>query len=72
MVNENEAQVLEESVARVTVSADAGFLPPVVDFVKQTAHRLSRTCLMLTSGITSPRTNTARPSTRPPLPRTCR
>ena len=30
----------EEPVARVTISADAGFLPPVVEFVKQMARRL--------------------------------
>lgn len=37
---ENEATSTEEAIARVTVSADAEFLPPVVDFVRQTAHRL--------------------------------
>src|ERR687894_1720725 len=30
----------EESIARVTVSADTGFLPPLIDFVKQITHRL--------------------------------
>ena len=30
----------EESVARVTVVADAGFVQPVVEFVRQTSHRL--------------------------------
>jgi len=30
----------EESIARVTVSADAGFLPPVIEFVKQLTFRL--------------------------------
>ena len=39
-MNENEAQVLEEPVARVTVSADAGFVPPVVGFVRETARLL--------------------------------
>src|SRR5215210_5781245 len=30
----------EESIARVTISADTGFLPPVVEFVKQMTLRL--------------------------------
>ncbi|HSK82251.1 MAG TPA: ATP-binding protein [Rubrobacter sp.] len=30
----------EESIARVTISADAGFLPPVIEFVKQLTFRL--------------------------------
>ena len=30
----------EELVARVTVSADAGFLPPVIEFVDRMTHRL--------------------------------
>jgi len=30
----------EEQIARVTVSADAGYLPPVIEFAKQIAHRL--------------------------------
>jgi anti-sigma regulatory factor (Ser/Thr protein kinase) len=30
----------EESTARVTISADAGFLPPVIEFVKQITLRL--------------------------------
>jgi hypothetical protein len=30
----------EEPIARVTVSADAGFLPPVIEFVKQMTGRL--------------------------------
>jgi len=30
----------EEPIARVTVSADVGFLPPVLDFVKQMSDRL--------------------------------
>jgi anti-sigma regulatory factor (Ser/Thr protein kinase) len=30
----------EESIARITVSADAGFLPPVIEFVKQMTRRL--------------------------------
>ena len=36
----NETEKLEQLAARVTVSAEAGFLPPLVDFVRQTAHRL--------------------------------
>ncbi len=36
----DETERLEQLAARVTVSADAGFLPPLVDFVRQTAHRL--------------------------------
>lgn len=40
MTDENEAPKLEKPVVHVTVSADAGFLPPVVDLVKQTAHLL--------------------------------
>jgi anti-sigma regulatory factor (Ser/Thr protein kinase) len=40
LTDKDETPKLEEPVARVTVSADAGFLPPVVDFVRQTAHRL--------------------------------
>jgi serine/threonine-protein kinase RsbW len=40
MTDEHKTTRLEESVARVTVSADIGFLPPVIDFVRQTAHRL--------------------------------
>jgi hypothetical protein len=31
---------LEDSIARVTVSADAEFLPPVIEFVKQMTLRL--------------------------------
>jgi hypothetical protein len=30
----------EESIARVTICADAGFLPPVIEFVKQMTFRL--------------------------------
>ena len=30
----------EEQIARVTISADAGFLPPVIEFVKQMTRRL--------------------------------
>jgi hypothetical protein len=30
----------EESIAHVTISADAGFLPPVIEFVKQMTLRL--------------------------------
>jgi hypothetical protein len=30
----------EDSIARVTISADAGFLPPVIEFVKQMTLRL--------------------------------
>ena len=30
----------EESIARITVSADAGFLPPVIEFVKEMTRRL--------------------------------
>ena len=30
----------EEQVARVTVAADAGFLPPVIEFVERMTHRL--------------------------------
>src|SRR3712207_4670711 len=30
----------EESIARITISADAGFLPPVIEFVKQITLRL--------------------------------
>lgn len=40
MTDEHKTTRLEESVARVTVSANIGFLPPVIDFVRQTAHRL--------------------------------
>jgi serine/threonine-protein kinase RsbW len=40
MTDKNEAPKLEEPVVRVTVSTDPEFLPPVVDFVRQTAHRL--------------------------------
>jgi serine/threonine-protein kinase RsbW len=40
MKNENESAKLEQLVARVTISADAGYLPLVVDFVRQMAHRL--------------------------------
>jgi anti-sigma regulatory factor (Ser/Thr protein kinase) len=36
----NEASKLEEPVVRVTVSADAGFVPPVVGFVRETARLL--------------------------------
>ncbi|MBA3474895.1 MAG: ATP-binding protein, partial [Rubrobacter sp.] len=36
----NEASKIEEPVARVTVSADAGFVPPVVGFVRETARLL--------------------------------
>jgi serine/threonine-protein kinase RsbW len=35
-----ETPRIEKSVARVTVFADIDFLPPVTDFVRQTAHRL--------------------------------
>ncbi|CAN5223892.1 hypothetical protein BH24ACT19_BH24ACT19_02970 [soil metagenome] len=35
-----ETEKLEQLAARVTVSADAGYLPPLVDFVRRTAHRL--------------------------------
>lgn len=35
-----ETEKLEPLAARVTVTADAGFLPPLADFVRQTAHRL--------------------------------
>jgi Histidine kinase-like ATPase domain len=40
MTDKSEGANLEEPIARVAVSADTGFLPPVVDFVRQTAHRL--------------------------------
>ena len=40
MIDEPEAQRPEEPVASVTVPADAGFLPPLVDFVRRTSHRL--------------------------------
>src|SRR5215211_8659608 len=40
MIDEPEAQRPEESVASVTVPADTGFLPPLVDFVRRTSHRL--------------------------------
>ncbi|MCA1728897.1 MAG: ATP-binding protein [Actinobacteria bacterium] len=40
MTEKNEPSKIEEPVARVTISADAGFLPPLVDFVRETAHRL--------------------------------
>jgi anti-sigma regulatory factor (Ser/Thr protein kinase) len=36
----NEASKLEEPVVRVTVSADAGFVPPVVGFVREMARLL--------------------------------
>ena len=32
--------MLEEQVASVTIAADAGFLPPVIDFVKQMAQKV--------------------------------
>src|SRR3712207_6025026 len=35
-----ETPRIEKSVARVTIFADIDFLPPVTDFVWQTAHRL--------------------------------
>src|SRR5215216_2004890 len=40
VTDESGTPKLEESVARVTVLADAGLLPAVVDFVRQAAHRL--------------------------------
>jgi anti-sigma regulatory factor (Ser/Thr protein kinase)/GNAT superfamily N-acetyltransferase len=40
VTDENGTPKQEESVARVTVLADAGLLPAVVDFVRQAAHRL--------------------------------
>lgn len=40
MTEEHAEPEVEEWVARLTVAADAGFLPPVVEFVRQTAHRL--------------------------------
>ncbi len=40
MTDEHETTRREKPVARVTVSADIGFLPPVLDFVRQTAHQL--------------------------------
>jgi serine/threonine-protein kinase RsbW len=40
MTDEHKTTRLEEAVARVTVSADIGFLPPLLGFVRQTAHRL--------------------------------
>ena len=40
MKHENESAELEQLVARITITADAGYLPLVVDFVRQTAHRL--------------------------------
>ncbi len=40
MTGGNEPGKVEELVARVTVSADAGLLPPVVRFVEQTTRRL--------------------------------
>jgi anti-sigma regulatory factor (Ser/Thr protein kinase)/GNAT superfamily N-acetyltransferase len=36
----DERAVLERPVARLTVTADAGLLPVVVDFVRRVAHRL--------------------------------
>src|SRR3712207_798334 len=36
----NETPTPEELIARVTVSAGADFLPPVIEFVGQTAQRL--------------------------------
>ena len=36
----DERTVLERPVARLTVTADAGLLPVVVDFVRRVAHRL--------------------------------
>ena len=39
-MTENETPSPEELIARVTVSADADFLPPVIDFVGHTAQRL--------------------------------
>ena len=36
----NETAKVERLVARVTVTADAELLPPVVEFVRQTTHRL--------------------------------
>ncbi|CAA9448611.1 MAG: hypothetical protein AVDCRST_MAG14-660 [uncultured Rubrobacteraceae bacterium] len=40
MREKDETEKLEQLAARVTVTADAGFLPPLIDFVRQTAHRL--------------------------------
>ena len=40
MTDKSEGARLEEPIVRVAVSADADFLPPVIDFVRQTAHRL--------------------------------
>lgn len=40
MTDKNETSKIEEPVARITISADARFLPPLVDFVRETAHRL--------------------------------
>ena len=40
MRDTSEAEKLEQLVVRVTVSADAGFLQPLVDFVRETVHRL--------------------------------
>lgn len=39
-MTESETPPLEELIARVTISADADFLPPVIDFVGHTANRL--------------------------------
>ena len=40
MTDERATQEVEERLARLTVAADSVFLPPVVEFVRQTAHRL--------------------------------
>ena len=40
MKEKNESAKLEPLVARVTITADAEYLPIVVDLVRQTAHRL--------------------------------
>ncbi len=40
MKHENESAELEQPVARITITADAGYLLPIVNFVRQTAHRL--------------------------------
>ncbi len=40
MRDTGETEKLEQLVARLTVSAEAGFLQPLVDFVRDTARRL--------------------------------
>ena len=40
MRDRGETEKLDQLVARLTVSADAGFLQPLVDFVRDTARRL--------------------------------